>query len=249
MSAYDLELLEGRYGVRFHYHDQIDSTNEQAFRLGREGAAHGSLILAEQQTAGRGRRGASWFCGENRGLAFTMLLRPDYERALWPRLSLVAGLAVARSIEALGLIPEIKWPNDVLIGGRKVCGILVEAEADFVALGVGLNVGGGFPPELQGQATSLAEEGGSARSRTEHLVALVSELDYLQKQVGEEFPDLLAAVRTRCALTDQQIVFQEGQEILQGECRGIGDGGELLVQIGSTLRKCVAAEKIRVIAP
>ena len=250
MEQYDERALRAQFGERLTFFPELGSTNEHALQIGREGAPGGAVVLAERQFAGRGRRGADWFCGEGSGLAFSIILRPKFERALWPRLSLVAGLAVAQSIESLGLFPEIKWPNDILLRGRKVCGILVEAEGDCVVVGIGLNVGRTeLPTELQEVATSLHEEGGTGKTREDHLITIVEKVDAFQSRVGCDFPELLEQMRTRCALAGNEIEFWVGQEKKRGICGGIGEGGDLLVKEGQALQRYLAAEKIRIIAP
>lgn len=250
MEEYDLEVLRAELGERLQFFPELGSTNEQALQMGREGAPSGRVVLAEKQSAGRGRRGAAWFCGEGSGLAFSILLRPDFEKALWPRLSLVAGMAVARSIEAAGLAPEIKWPNDVMIAGRKVCGILVEAEGDFVVVGIGLNVGKvALPEELQVIATSLEDEGAQGGTREEHLLGILKNLGSFEKLVRSEFGELIAMVRARCALSGKEIEFLEGQEARSGLCEGVGEAGDLQVWEGGVLRRYFTADQIRVVGP
>lgn len=248
MEGYDLGLLRAELGEKLHYFEEIASTNECALKLGREGVAEGAVVLAERQTAGRGRRGAAWFCGEGAGLAFTILLRPQFDRVLWPRLSLVAGVAVAKSLELAGLAPEIKWPNDVLIGGRKVCGILVEAEGDFVVVGVGLNVGGvALPKELQGVATSLEEEGANELAREEYLLGITSVITTLAQSASYGFDGLLEMVRARCALEGKEVDFLVGEDQRRGRCHGVGDGGDLLVEESGQVKRYFAADQIRVV--
>ena len=247
MEGYDLAFLRESLGERLFYSEELGSTNEEALRKGREGALAGSVFLAQRQIAGRGRRGATWFCAEDAGLAFTLLLRPSFERALWPRLSLVAGLAVAQSIESTGLFPEIKWPNDVLISGRKVCGILVEAEGDFVAVGIGLNVGKAIlPDELRDRASSLAEEGGQGATREEHLLMITERMASLQNRIVGDFSSVLVEVRARCGLAGKEIEFLEGQNKRSGICEGIGEGGDLLVREEGRLKRYLTADEIRV---
>ncbi|MDQ8188815.1 biotin--[acetyl-CoA-carboxylase] ligase [Roseibacillus persicicus] len=244
--SYDLAVLRGQLGERLHYFEEIGSTNEEALRLGRAGAIDGSVIVAERQLAGRGRRGASWFCGEGKGLAFSMLLRPQFERALWPRLSLVAGLAVAKAIEVAGLFPEVKWPNDVLIGGRKVCGILMEAEKDFAVVGIGLNVGqADLPQELREVATSLETEGAGELARETYLLRVEAAFVNYARLIATDFPYLVEMLRERCALEGKKIEFLVGQDRREGFCQGIGDGGELLVRNGGKVERYFAADQIR----
>ena len=244
---YEQELLRERLGSRLHFYPEIGSTNDEAFKLAEEGVSSGAIILAERQLAGRGRRGSDWFCGEESGLAFSLMLRPSFKRALWPRLSLVAGLAVARSIEAAGQFPEVKWPNDVLIAGRKVAGILVEAKEDCVVVGIGLNVGKEELPEsLQEIATTLASEGGSEKSREDYIESIVKELEWMQNRVAKGFPEIIAEVRSRCALSEKRISFVVGQEEKIGLCKGIDEGGELLVLENGVVKRYATAEQIRV---
>ncbi|MGJ8724368.1 MAG: biotin--[acetyl-CoA-carboxylase] ligase [Roseibacillus sp.] len=249
MGDYDLELLHAELGERLQYFSELGSTNEQALEMGREGMSSGAVVLAGKQWAGRGRRGAAWFCSEGAGLAFTIVLRPDFEKALWPRLSLVAGMAVAKSIEAAGLAPEIKWPNDVLIGGRKVCGILVEAEGDFVVVGIGLNVGAmEVPEELSEIATSLAKEGAQEVIREEYLLEILKSFESLEKLVKSDFASLISMVRSRCALAGKEVEFLDGQERRRGRCEGIGEAGDLQVWEDRLLKRYVAADQIRVVS-
>src|SRR5512134_2109839 len=132
------------------------STNDELRALAAAGSPDGLVLLALQQTAGRGRRGAAWFCPAGESLAFSILVRPAEPKALWPRLALAAGLAVAEAAESFGPPAGIKWPNDVWIGRRKVAGILVEAGPDFAIVGIGLNVHTtSFPAEVSEIATSL----------------------------------------------------------------------------------------------
>ena len=248
MSGYDVSVLQDQWGELFHFYEEIGSTNAEALQMAREGAPEGSLILAEKQTQGRGRRGASWFCGEGAGLAFSLLLRPKCERVFWPRLALVAGLAVSRALERAGVSPEIKWPNDVLVAGKKVCGILVEAEGDAVVVGVGLNVRTmEMPSAIQQVTTSLEAERAQTLAREYYLNEVVSSLREWGDRLDEGFSDLLESIRSRCALRGEEIRFLVGQEAHQGLCLGIDEGGELLVRSEGMVRRHVAAEQIRIL--
>jgi carbamoyltransferase len=119
-------------GRLVRWYGKLGSTNDEARAWAREGAQEGSTVWAEEQSAGRGRRGAVWLSGPGEGLTFSVILRPSMPRALWPRLALVSGLAVVRVFEGQGLAAELKWPNDVMVKDRKICGILVEAFDDAV---------------------------------------------------------------------------------------------------------------------
>ena len=163
--------------------DEIDSTNRMARALAESGACDGTVVVAERQTAGRGRLGRSWLSKGNFGLWFSVLLRPRFEPNLGGLLGIGAAVAVARAVDKLtGVHADLKWPNDVLIGGRKVCGVLAEASTaaerlEWAVVGVGVNLfppEGGFPSELSQVATSLSEHlGPDAVIDRERLLATV----------------------------------------------------------------------------
>lgn len=160
------------------------STNDVAFALGEAGEPHGAVVLAEEQTAGRGRAGRAWYSEKSAGLYLSVLLRPLMPPALAPLLTLVAGLAARDAVEeTTGLAPDIRWPNDLLLAGRKFCGILTEMHAEpdrvrFVVIGIGLDVNQQkFPPELEGIATSLRRETGRPVSRLDLALRLLRRLD------------------------------------------------------------------------
>ena len=132
---------------RLVWKETTGSTNDDARQLAVDGAEPGTVVVAERQTAGRGRKGAEWFCAPGEGLAFSVILEPEWPREQWAWTALGAGLAVCEALERLGFAPAIKWPNDVLLDGCKVCGILVESPGERVVVGVGLNVNGGTFPE------------------------------------------------------------------------------------------------------
>jgi BirA family biotin operon repressor/biotin-[acetyl-CoA-carboxylase] ligase len=176
------------------------------------------------------------------------LLRPSERKALWPRLSLAAGLAVSEALDRFGVLAEVKWPNDLWIGGRKVCGILVEAGEDFVVVGVGINVGvREFPAALEGSATSLAIERGAPPARAAVLAAVLERLQLWEPCIGGRFDELLRNLRERCALTGKRVRMTCADRILTGEMAGIGDGGELLLRDESGVRKIVQADEVRVV--
>lgn len=175
-------LRTQRFGRPVEAHEAIGSTNERAKELARGGALEGLLVTAEQQTAGKGRLGRPWQTPAGRALAISLLLRPPIPPTMAPRLTLVAAVAVAEAVRAVtGLPVGIKWPNDLQIAGRKLCGILTEMEAEieqvrFVVLGIGLNVNqteAEFPPELRETATSL------------RLAAGITEAGFGQGDAGE----------------------------------------------------------------
>jgi BirA family biotin operon repressor/biotin-[acetyl-CoA-carboxylase] ligase len=172
------------FAKRIHHFFKLDSTNTAAMRLGEEDEPHGAVVVAEEQTAGRGRAGRAWHSEKSSGIYFTVLLRPAIPPAQAPLMTLLAGLAARDAVqEHTGLPADIRWPNDLLLNGKKFCGILTEMHAEpdrvrFVIIGLGLNVNHAkFPDELGRIATSLRIESGRAHSRLELLVKLLRQLD------------------------------------------------------------------------
>ncbi|HEV2182247.1 MAG TPA: biotin--[acetyl-CoA-carboxylase] ligase [Candidatus Acidoferrales bacterium] len=172
----------------FHFF-KVDSTNTVAMRLGEEGEAHGTVVVAEEQTSGRGRAGHSWHSEKAAGIYVSILLQPQISPMLAPALTLVAGLAAYDAIaEGSGLLPDIRWPNDVLLKGKKVCGILTEMQAEpdrvhFAVIGIGINVNQPkMPGELASVATSMRMETGRVHSRLELLARLLRHLDRYYNQ-------------------------------------------------------------------
>ncbi|HEV2616161.1 MAG TPA: biotin--[acetyl-CoA-carboxylase] ligase [Candidatus Acidoferrales bacterium] len=176
----------------FHFF-KVDSTNTVAMRLGDEGEAHGAVVVAEEQTSGRGRAGHSWHSEKAAGIYASILLRPHISPMLAPALTLVAGLAAYDAIsEEGGLRPDIRWPNDVLLKGKKVCGILTEMQAEpdrmhFAVIGIGINVNQPkMPGELANIATSMRIETGRMHSRLELIARLLRHLDRYYNQFVAE---------------------------------------------------------------
>lgn len=224
------------------------STNDELRKLALDGAPGGRVLLALSQTAGRGRRGAAWFSSPGESLAFSILLRLEEPKALWPRLALAAGLAVAEAIESFGPATGIKWPNDVWIQCKKVAGILVEAGPDFVIVGIGLNVNSTvFPPEVEAIATSMRMESGSDHSCPDVLAAVIRRFALRHGQIGSEFSELLDCVRHRCVLSGHQVSFLTAGKKRHGRVEGIAPGGELLIRTSEGLETCLQADEIRII--
>jgi len=158
-----------------------DSTNRVAMEMAENGAPHGTVVVADAQTAGRGRMGRRWVSPAGKNLYVSLLLRPSVPAADAPRLALVAGVALADTVEAMGVTASLKWPNDLYCGGRKAAGILAEMASDpggvrHVVIGVGLNVNmeeADFPPDLRDAATSLRIRAGRAFRRVDVLARLL----------------------------------------------------------------------------
>jgi BirA family biotin operon repressor/biotin-[acetyl-CoA-carboxylase] ligase len=172
------------FGKRIHHFFKIDSTNRVAMDLGHAGEPEGTIVIAEEQTAGRGRAGHSWHSERATGLYFTVLLRPRISPVQASLLTMMAGLSAFSAIRAQNdFEPDLKWPNDILVGGKKLGGILTEMHAEpnqvrFVIVGIGINVNQEkFPADLSAIATSLRVETGRPQSRLELLVKLLREFE------------------------------------------------------------------------
>ncbi|NNC89824.1 MAG: biotin--[acetyl-CoA-carboxylase] ligase [Akkermansiaceae bacterium] len=214
------------------------STNDEAKQLAADGAVHGTLVVTDEQTAGRGRHGAEWVSGPGEGLAFSVVLRPEWDPSRWGWLGLAAGLAVAEMLERLGLEAAIKWPNDVLVDGRKTSGILVEAHSGAAVVGIGINVNEeNFPEGLE--AVSVGQALGRTVSREEVLVAVWRRL----LAVVDREPDVIAeAVWQRLAWRNEVVATAEG---VAAKIRGFGVGGELLLESRGKLVRLTHGESLR----
>jgi BirA family transcriptional regulator, biotin operon repressor / biotin---[acetyl-CoA-carboxylase] ligase len=177
-------LPQGPFNKHIYHFFKADSTNTIAMRLGEQREPHGTLVIAEEQTAGRGRAGHTWHSEKTNGIYMTVLLRPAIPPQHAPLITLVAGLAVRETIlEQTGATPDLRWPNDLLFGRKKFCGILTEMNAEpdrihFVAVGIGINVNHtSVPDDLETIATSLRIETGRTHSRVEIVARLLHHLD------------------------------------------------------------------------
>jgi BirA family biotin operon repressor/biotin-[acetyl-CoA-carboxylase] ligase len=178
------ELGDHPIGRNIVHYFRTDSTNAVALRLAADGAEHGTVVVAEEQTAGRGRLGRTWFSEKSTGIYTSIILRPPLAPAAAPVLTLMAGLAAQRAVSSVtGLAVDIRWPNDLLVNGKKVCGILTEMSAEVdrlhtVVLGIGINVNHSLmPADLENIATSLRMEAHRGISRVQVLVALLREIE------------------------------------------------------------------------
>ncbi|MDX1680595.1 MAG: biotin--[acetyl-CoA-carboxylase] ligase [Akkermansiaceae bacterium] len=229
--------------------DSVDSTNDSLRDLARDGAPHGLVLLAREQRRGRGRRGNTWSAPAGENLTFSVLLRPEQSKPLWPRLALASGLALAEALESYGLQAGIKWPNDVWIGMRKVAGILVEAGEDFVIVGIGINVGTTkFPPEIAATATSLQLAMGTAPACEEVLCGFIQRFAIRQGGIDADFPGLVEAIKQRCVLSGERVMLQTSSGPKSGVVKGIGSGGELLLDTPDGTESLIQADEVRIIS-
>jgi BirA family biotin operon repressor/biotin-[acetyl-CoA-carboxylase] ligase len=223
---------------------EVASTQAVAFALAGEGAPDRTVVVADHQTAGRGRFGRRWLDEPGASLLVSILLRPRLEPSRLPLLSYAAAVAVAEALEAAaGLAGRLKWPNDVLVDGRKIAGILLESrigQAPAVVVGIGVNVAQrAFPPDLAPRVTSVALAGGRSTDREALLAALLESFDAWRGRLeGEGF----AAVRERwLALSDTlgRPVRVDGRV---GIAVDLDAEGALVLRDGATLHRVIAGE-------
>jgi BirA family transcriptional regulator, biotin operon repressor / biotin---[acetyl-CoA-carboxylase] ligase len=217
---------------------KIDSTNSVAMRLGESGEPHGAVVLAEEQTAGRGRAGRSWTSEKSSGIYCSILLRPPIPPAHAPLLTLVAGLAARdAAAEDLDALPDIRWPNDLLVGGRKFCGILTEMHAEpdrihYAVVGIGINVNQAkMPADLAAIATSLRVETGKTHSRFELLIRLLQHFDryYNQFLADGSLPVLRRFAQVSSYYEGKRVRITTATESFTGTTAGLEPSGVLRV--------------------
>lgn len=234
--------------------DCVDSTNNYAKKLAEEGAEHGTLVLAHEQTLGKGRRGRSWETERDVNVMMTLLLRPDIRPEHASQLTLLMALAVAQGIHrCTGLEAQIKWPNDVVVQGRKVCGILTEMNTEvdyinYVVIGTGINVNQEhFPEELE-HAGSLCTLLGADVSRAELTACVLEEMEALYEEFikTEDLSTLYEAYNQLCVNCGREIrVLEPGNEYI-GTTEGINEAGELVVKKEDGTKVCVYAGEVSV---
>jgi len=234
------------HGVHHFY--KIGSTNTAAMAAAAEGAPEGSAFLAEEQTAGRGRGAHAWDSARSMGIYCSVVLRPHLAPADVLVLSLAAGLAVVAAIAQIDsrVAPDLKWPNDVLVGGKKVCGILTEMNAEatrvrYIVVGIGVNVNqASFPAELETDATSLRMVTGSEWSRVELTAALLKSLEREYRQLLVE-PDARQSILHRFAensswVRGKEVRVTENGSTIEGTTEGLDERGFLRVRSAQGLQ-------------
>ncbi|MCM1261458.1 MAG: biotin--[acetyl-CoA-carboxylase] ligase [Butyrivibrio sp.] len=232
-------------GRKLYYFEETESTNLDAKRLAGEDAPHGTVVIADMQTAGRGRRGRTWQSPHESSVYMTILLKPDFAPDKAPMLTLVMALSVAQAIsDATGIKAGIKWPNDIVVNAKKVCGILTEMSVEtgsiqHVVIGVGINVNNDspedFPEEIRQTATSLKIESGKHISRNELIerVLFRFEKNYDTFVTTLDLSLLMGAYDELLLNRDSEIRVLDPKGEYSGIARGISRAGELLVEAGN----------------
>ena len=241
-------------GKTVHFAKETDSTNEWIKRLSQDGAPHGTLAVTEFQSAGKGRLGRRWQAQTGSSVMMSLLLRPDFEPQNASMLTLVMGISVAQAIEKLGIDVSIKWPNDVVVSHKKICGVLTEMRLDGmkirdVIIGTGINVDQEYiEQDLQDKATSLYLETGKHYERTD-LISLVMEAFEENYEKFIQTCDLSAMLNEYNRLLanrDQEVRILDKKEPWEGTALGINAQGELLVKDGEGKIQTVRAGEVSV---
>ncbi len=240
-------------GHRLHYYESIDSTNEEAFRLGVQGAPEGTVLIAERQSAGKGRMQRVWYSPAGANIYTSIILRPTFETSRAPQISIAAGVAVAETINRY--CPGkawLKWPNDVLIDGKKVCGILAQMKMsvnaiDFIVVGIGMNVNLShqeFPLDIQEIATSLAVETGREISRLELIISLYENLAKWYRQLAQNgFDPIKEKWLSLSSMIGKTVSVMFREETASGKAVDLGDDGSLIIlTAGNEIMKVSAGD-------
>lgn len=219
--------------------DSVNSTNDYLKKLGNEGCENGTVVAAREQTRGKGRLGRTWQSKKDDGIAFSVLLRPNVAPSEISAITPLAGLAVCKAIrEYTKLDCVIKWPNDIIIGRKKLVGILTEMSAEldaveYVITGIGINVDHtSFPEEIAFKATSLLLETGRHIDKNEFLACVLEHLENeFVKNNLELTPTALSEYTDLCATVGRSVTFQRGTRRISGMAVGVSEHGELKVMM------------------
>ncbi len=240
-AAIQQYLTASVYGSTISYRGTCPSTQLIAHEEAQNGAADGTVIIADEQTAGKGRLSRPWSSAAGKGIWMSVITRPELTPQQAPQMTLVAAVAIVRAIEECTSVrPSIKWPNDILAGGRKLTGILTELQADpdrvkAIILGIGMNVNQqteDFPGELQEIATSLRVEGGQPVSRAKLVAAVLSYLEqYVALYVEKGFAPLKLLWESYADSIGRRVRISTLQETYEAVAQGISEDGRLEVQL------------------
>jgi BirA family biotin operon repressor/biotin-[acetyl-CoA-carboxylase] ligase len=243
------------FGQPIRHLEVIGSTNDEAQRWAQEGAPHGAVVRADEQTQGRGRQGRDWCSPAGLGLYLSLILRPDIALAQVPQLTMLTALGAARTIESETNLPaNVKWPNDIILRGRKIGGVLSEARpreenpqrVEYAIVGIGLNVNFAredLPRDVKIAATSLYMETGHVRLLEDVISSLLRETETVYNEYScGDWQELRAEFARRDILQGQTVRVEGAGETYGGEANGIDDDGTLLVRTPVGVRRVVAGD-------
>jgi len=235
---------------RIYRFSSVESTMKIASSLAKEGAPEGTVIIAEEQTKGKGRAGHYWFSPKG-GLYLSVILRPLFSPSYLSKLSLMGAIGIVKSIREIApsLPSKIRWPNDAVIEKRKIGGVLLEARREnnkvcFVIMGIGVNLNiEEFPFPLSLTATSLKKELGHSISLKDFLLTLFEKLEDLYSSFQKDFPSFLEEIYLFSSLMGEQVKLRNENEELNGQVQGIDEEGNLILRLESGLQKRISPEK------
>jgi BirA family biotin operon repressor/biotin-[acetyl-CoA-carboxylase] ligase len=248
--AFDVQAVSDRLpGRAVLWLEETDSTMHDAARLAGMGALSGTVVGAERQTAGQGRHGRHWHSEAGLGLYFSLILRVPLPPDQLPVVTMALGLAAAEAItQCTSLAVDLRWPNDVLAGGRKLCGILVQQQQDALICGIGINVNHeAFPDDIAPIATSLRITAGREFSRENLFVELMHaidrHMDILRNQGKEAILKLFAQASSY--VSGRRVVVEQGDTVLRGSTAGLDENGFLILQEDNGRRTLILAGGVR----
>ena len=250
------ELKTNFIGHDIHYFKEVDSTNDVAKYLAEDGAEEGTIVIAEIQNRGKGRRGKTWISPPG-GVWMSIILRPDIPPFNAPQLTLVTGVAVAETLKKeCNLDVGIKWPNDILIGDKKVCGILTEVNAsidkvNYVVVGIGIDMNVDvplFPPDLQKGATSLKNELDTEINGAILVQKFLLEFENIYNEFkAGKFPEILKEWRSLSKTIGNNVEVRTRGKTIRGEAVGINKEGILILELeDGSLRKIISGECLHI---
>lgn len=246
-------LNTGFVGRTVYYYESVESTNREARKLAAGGAPHGTLVVSEEQVGGKGRMGRGWFSPRGMGIWCSLVLRPEINPGEAPPVTMLTAVAAARAVEIVsGITPGIKWPNDLLVEGKKICGILTELSAEmesvnFLVVGTGINVntpGEIFPEEIKGIAASLFQINNQPVSRLELTRQYLREFEHLYLTwMFRGFGPVLDEWKKRCVSLNRPVRVSAFREVWDGWAEDVDDSGALIMRMpDGSLKSFVAGE-------
>lgn len=250
-------LIKGEIGRDIIFLDTVDSTNRIAMEIGDKGALHGTVVIADCQTKGRGRLGRTWVSPPGSNIYMSIILRPVLEPKNAPILTIMASVASANALRNVtGLPIGIKWPNDLMASDKKLGGILSETRSInsriiFSVIGIGINVNSGLedlPPDLRAIATSIKNETGREESRANLIANILNEMDYWLKGLSKDGKEHLLAEWRRLTLTlKKSVKTVVGKDTFTGIAEDIDDEGMLLLRLPSGVLKKISAGDVTIL--
>jgi BirA family biotin operon repressor/biotin-[acetyl-CoA-carboxylase] ligase len=256
-SAVTADLGTDVIGKDVVYIPQTDSTNLQARLLAEQGAEDGTVVIADQQSSGKGRMGRYWVSPAGVNLYLSVILRPDIQLRNATQMTFLTAVAVAEAIEASGdFSPQLKWPNDVLLAGKKIAGLLNELNAEteqihFMILGIGVNLNmteDQFPANLRSPATSLLVAGGMEIPRLDFTRNLLQRIDHLYAlYLDQGFTPILSRWEKRCNMLGKKVEVDYQHSRLTGIVKGLDDAGALLLTLPNGAEERVLAGDVRLL--